>query len=884
MGLPTDIGARSVRELLSAAREVLEENPLEALSLAETALRDASTHEAAQSRFIIGTATYRQGKLEEALPVLTEAKTRFSALGDLAGALEAALVLGRIHRDLGEFERAAEVFGAALTLATQTADPQAEADVLNLQAGVLSAQGEYQQALEHLERALTLARDAGLRERQANILNNLGTLRTMLGDYPQALESLKAAYELFRALGSGTRSQATNLISLGHLYQEMGDETQARAFFAQAREVARSAQDPLVEAAAINNLAIVSMRSGDRMLARDLFQEALEIARRVGAKQYEIDNLDGLGQVYVASGDFERAAETHLSALHVAREIGDKEGESDALLNLGKDYLAISQPAKALEPLSVGLTLAQHLGRQPSVFEAHELLSQAYEQSGDLSQALHHYRAFHQAEKGIFNQENEQRTRQLTVQFEVERTRHEAEEQRLRTEVMKQARDEAEAQVRDRTRELEEAQLEIVARLAAAGEFRDDDTGEHTRRVGRNAAALAHTLGWPEDEVQLLFTAARLHDVGKIGVRDAILHKPGKLEIDEMALMRTHTTIGARILSTGHSRLLKLAEEIAFYHHERWDGKGYPLGLAGEAIPISARIVAVADVLDALTHERPYKRAWSVAEAVAEIVRQSGHHFDPQVAAACARVFGPGGVLSPTEVSADWQSTASELQRLPIESPGQRQTRMAPEVAGLQERYEKLLVEKTRELEAARREAQLVSRRLQELAFTDTLTGLGNRRAFEADLEAEVARALQQGDRLSVLALDLDMLKLINDNEGHERGDALLCAFAETISYNLRSLGRVYRVGGDEFMAILVHAGARDFEAISERLANATCALQRAGFLGASVSAGFAALPEEVSAPGDLVRLSDQRMYNDKLRKRASRGAESKLQESSLQN
>jgi len=252
------------------------------------------------------------------------------------------------------------------------------------------------------------------------------------------------------------------------------------------------------------------------------------------------------------------------------------------------------------------------------------------------------------------------------VQFDLERTRHEAEAYRARTEIIENARAEAEATVRERTRELEEAQLEIVTRLAVAAEYRDDDTGEHTRRVGRNAAAIAHALGWPEAEVQLLFTAARLHDVGKIAVSNTILHKPGKLEPKEMALMKTHAAIGARIVAGGHSGLLKMAEEIARAHHERWDGEGYPHGLAGDAIPPSARIVAVADVLDALTHERPYKRPWPLGRVLTEIARQSGRHFDPRVVAACLEVFGPGSPLSPTDAPADWQGTVRELQKVSV--------------------------------------------------------------------------------------------------------------------------------------------------------------------------------------------------------------------------
>jgi len=195
-----------------------------------------------------------------------------------------------------------------------------------------------------------------------------------------------------------------------------------------------------------------------------------------------------------------------------------------------------------------------------------------------------------------------------------------------------------EAKVRERTRELEAAQIEIIERLARAAEFRDDNTGRHTERVGQMAALIARKIGLPDSQVSLIRRAAPLHDVGKIGIPDSILLKLGSLTPDEFALVKTHTVIGARIMSGSRFPILRLAEEIAFNHHERWDGNGYA-GIAGDAIPLAGRIVAVADVFDALTQQRPYKAAWSVDEATAEIERQRGRQFDPAIADAFLQVI-----------------------------------------------------------------------------------------------------------------------------------------------------------------------------------------------------------------------------------------------------
>ena len=191
-----------------------------------------------------------------------------------------------------------------------------------------------------------------------------------------------------------------------------------------------------------------------------------------------------------------------------------------------------------------------------------------------------------------------------------------------------------EAQVRARTEEVERGQIESLERLAQAAEFRDDDTGQHTRRVGEMSARLAEALGFAPAQVALVRRAAPLHDVGKIGIPDAILNKPGRLTPEEMAVMRTHAAIGASILAGSRSELVVMAEQIALSHHERWDGGGYPHGLREDAIPLTARVVALADFHDALTSDRPYRPAWPADRVIAEIRRETGAHFDPVVAEA----------------------------------------------------------------------------------------------------------------------------------------------------------------------------------------------------------------------------------------------------------
>ena len=187
--------------------------------------------------------------------------------------------------------------------------------------------------------------------------------------------------------------------------------------------------------------------------------------------------------------------------------------------------------------------------------------------------------------------------------------------------------------------EVERTRLEIIRRLGRAAEFKDNETGRHVIRMSHYACLMAEQMGAPPTFCRTLLEAAPMHDIGKIGVPDAILLKPGKLDEQEWAVMRQHPQMGADIIGDDPSPLLRMARHIALEHHEKWDGSGYPRGLAGEAISVEARLVTVADVFDALTSQRPYKPAWPLERALALLKEQSGHHFWPEaVQAMLARI------------------------------------------------------------------------------------------------------------------------------------------------------------------------------------------------------------------------------------------------------
>lgn len=188
-----------------------------------------------------------------------------------------------------------------------------------------------------------------------------------------------------------------------------------------------------------------------------------------------------------------------------------------------------------------------------------------------------------------------------------------------------------EQEVKARTKELEETRFEIIRRLGRAAEYKDNETGLHVVRMSHYARLLAIESGLPAQYCELIYNAAPMHDIGKIGTPDSILKKPGKLNEQEWQEMQRHAEIGAEIIGEHADPLLEMARRIAISHHEKWDGSGYPNGLSGADIPLEGRIIAIADVFDALTSIRPYKKAWSVEETVALIESESGKHFDPEL-------------------------------------------------------------------------------------------------------------------------------------------------------------------------------------------------------------------------------------------------------------
>jgi len=608
-------------------------------------------------------SAFKAGQLDQARELTNIlCKQRLSLTPEAC--IELCLLAGKLKRAAGDFESASLAFEQALSCARQHSLLEPEAHTLNQLASIHSMQGNDEAALDALGGASKLFELLGLNKMLAPVLTNMGCVYHELADYENALSALQKSYQILKTLAPRSRTAAINLQNLGATYSALSNFEEAEKLLEESLAIANELDDQEVYIAAQIILGDVCITLGKLDKAEAAFDSAQARSAQQSLAVYEIGATLGLGNVYFEQTNYRQAARLHAKASSLASSIGDQLNRGVSLLKLSKDELALEQYQEAIEHAETALAIAAQTERTRLQYEAHQALAEAYKSRGDYESTVFHLEAFHALRETVFNEDNAEKTRRLSLKFDLEKARHESEMYRLESEMSAQAQEKAERLVQERTVELESAQLEIVNRLAVAAEYRDDDTGAHTRRVGRTAAVMAYAMGWPLRDVQLLYTAARLHDVGKIGISDKILLKPSSLTDEELKTMKTHTLIGELILANGHSPLLKMAERIAIAHHERWDGNGYPNGLVATAIPEAARIVSVADVLDALTHERPYKRAWTVEEALSEIQNKSGTQFAPDIVTVCLTIFGAAGPLSPLKVAESWQDLLDDLEKV----------------------------------------------------------------------------------------------------------------------------------------------------------------------------------------------------------------------------
>jgi putative two-component system response regulator len=481
-----------------------------------------------------------------------------------------------------------------------------------------------------------------------------------------ALQPASAALTLASDVGDKPliRKSAT---FLGAIYGDTGNISGAIECYSRALEILEELRDPAAETGVWINAGVALMYAAQYEEAIACCEHAIAIADRTESSfAYRANAFANIALCCLHLEDYSRglrAAETSI------RESGEPSTPAEMLSRvirecnycrlllevdnvqkaaehseIAKHFANRSQSARAeiisstIEGLceihagkvDVGISrLTSTLERariyRPALRETLAALVKAYELIGQPDRALIYLREMIES-----NRQHQQELSLQHLSFHRDKLGHES--QSVDSSAMHLKRREAALQGQVAERELFQARVEMLERLAVTAELRDDSTGEHSYRVGKLASLLAHEYGCDSDTCFMMEMAARLHDVGKIGVPDAILLKPDKLNAAEQEVMRSHSTVGAELLSKSNIPHMQMAEEIARHHHEWWDGSGYPARLSGTAIPLAARITALADVYDALTHKRPYKVAWSIEDALNEIARLKGRQFEPELA------------------------------------------------------------------------------------------------------------------------------------------------------------------------------------------------------------------------------------------------------------
>jgi putative two-component system response regulator len=488
----------------------------------------------------------------------------------------------------------------------------------------------------------------------------------VVGQPFQALKPAAAALQL----AVDARDKALNRKAstfLGAMYADTGNISGAIECYSQALQLLEELNDPVAECRVWINAGVALMYAAQYEEAIACFDHTVVLANKSeDLYSFRAHAFANIALCCLHMEDYSRglkAAETSIRESadptnaaemlsRVIRECNycrlllevDNTQKAQEHCEVAKHYANLSRSARAeiiastMEGLcavqagnvDVGISrLTSTLERariyRATLREALAALVKAFEIIGQPDRALIYLREMIEA-----NRQSQQENSLQHLKLHLDRVGHEAHPMDTSTVHLK--RREAALQGQVAQRELFQARIEMLERLAVTAELRDDSTGEHSYRVGMLASLLAHEFGCDDDTCFMIEMAARLHDVGKIGVPDAILLKPDRLNTSEQEVMRSHATVGAELLSKSNIPHMKMAEEIARHHHEWWDGAGYPARLSGTGIPLAARITALADVFDALTHKRPYKPAWAVDEALAEIVRLKGRQFEPELA------------------------------------------------------------------------------------------------------------------------------------------------------------------------------------------------------------------------------------------------------------
>jgi putative two-component system response regulator len=555
---------------------------------------------------------------------------------------------GRIRSIVGEArhlrgsapDAAVQLARAARLQARAEGLDAAEADAILLLAELAHGDGASDHAFALAAEAVSIADrnvgDPDIAPTLAWSLHLLGTIHWEASNYPSALAMCFRALDVYRTTGLDV-DEARLLHTIASIHQATGDVDRALANYETALAINETFDRPDVDAMLLGNMARLHGRRGAPERAIELGQRALHLAR-LHAPQLVGGLLADQAEWHVAVG--ERAtAERCLADARVEwrqRMIDGAPASTFEQLSIlvaeGRVALRLGNYDEAWAALVPALDLADRTDHRDLELEIHDLLATAYRQVGRFEDALLHRERHFALHREIHSDATDLRIRTLQLA-------HDDQAARLRREMVRVRTSELVSSFAARRVDVDAYHLEAFERIASLAELRGGNTTRHTDGVGDLAAEIAHAIGRPPEWAERLRLAARLHDIGKVTIPDSVLLKPGPLTMSEYDEVKQHTVLGRRLLLGVSTELFSLAAEAAWTHHEWWDGAGYPNGLSGEAIPLSGRIVAIADVFDSLINRRIYKREWSVAEAMRFVRTGSGTQFQPELIEAFTQVL-----------------------------------------------------------------------------------------------------------------------------------------------------------------------------------------------------------------------------------------------------
>lgn len=512
----------------------------------------------------------------------------------------------------------------------------AEAEALYQLASIAHHDGRTDDAFALASEAIQMSEPHDVSLTLAWALHLVGVVHYQAGDHADALERCERALAVYRATDHVV-DEGRILHTLAAIQQSMADDDRAIASYETALAVNEALGRPDIDAMVLGNLARLHGRRGEHLVAVELGTRAIGLAR-IHAPQFVGSLLADLAEAHIGLDDPAAAARCFADARAdwtLRRALGDDVPVADQLsvmVSEGRVALRADRVDDAIASLLAALDLADRTDQRDLELEIHDLLAVAYKQAGRFAEALEQRERHFALHREVSTDAAALRLRTVRVANDNERARHLAEITRLKTSGLI-------AGYANEHTDVDAYHLEAYERVAALAEFRGGNTTRHTGGVADLAAEIGHAIGCQPEWCERLRLAARLHDIGKVAVRDTLLLKPGPLTVDEFDEVKQHTVFGRRMLAGVSTQLFQMAAEVAWTHHEWWDGSGYPNGVSGSEIPLSGRIVAIADVFDSLATRRVYKREWTRDEAARFVVSGAGTQFEPDLVDAFASVL-----------------------------------------------------------------------------------------------------------------------------------------------------------------------------------------------------------------------------------------------------